>query len=228
MVFGLLSKIVIPDERLFIYLDKFSKTNNKTEMKKGYLIIAAILLIFGVYGCSSYNGLVQKDNKVQNLWADVQTQYQRRADLIGNLVKTVQGAADFEKSTLTEVIQARAAATQVKLEASDLTPENMQKFQAAQDQLSGSLSRLLVSVEQYPNLKSNENFMNLQTQLESTENRISVARRDFNAGVGEYNLSVRSFPNNLFAGLFGFSAKAFFEASAAAQQAPDVNFDFKK
>lgn len=197
-------------------------------MKKGYLIIAAIILIFGVIGCNSYNGLVQKDTKVQNLWADVQTQYQRRADLIGNLVKTVQGAADFEKSTLTEVIQARAAATQIKLDANDLTPENMQKYQAAQDQLSGSLSRLLVSVEQYPTLKANENFLNLQAQLEGTENRIAVSRKDFNAGVGEYNLSVRSFPNNIMAGIFGFSAKAFFEATAGAQNAPDVNFDFKK
>lgn len=197
-------------------------------MKRGYLIIAAIVLIFGVYGCNSYNGLVKKDNDVQTLWADVQTQYQRRADLIGNLVKTVQGAADFEKGTLTEVIQARAAATQIKLDANDLTPENMQKYQAAQDQLSGSLSRLLVSVEQYPNLKANENFMNLQTQLEGTENRIAVARRDFNAGVKEYNLTVRSFPKNILAGMFGFAPKAFFEASAAAQTAPDVKFDFKK
>lgn len=197
-------------------------------MKKGTLAIVAILLLFGMYGCSSYNGLVGKDNNVQKLWADVQTQYQRRADLISTLVKTVQGAADFEKSTLTEVIQARASATQVKFEAKDLTPENMAKFQAAQDQLSGSLSRLMVSVEQYPNLKANQNFLDLQAELAGTENRIAVARRDFNGGVGEYNLSVRSFPMNLLAGIFGFAPKGFFEASAKAQDAPDVNFDFKK
>jgi LemA protein len=197
-------------------------------MKKGTLAIVAILLLFGMYGCSSYNGLVGKDNNVQKLWADVQTQYQRRADLISTLVKTVQGAADFEKSTLTEVIQARASATQVNFEAKDLTPENMAKFQAAQDQLSGSLSRLMVSVEQYPNLKANQNFLDLQAELAGTENRIAVARRDFNGGVGEYNLSVRSFPMNILAGIFGFAPKGFFEASAKAQDAPDVNFDFKK
>ena len=197
-------------------------------MKKGTLAIVAILLLLGMYGCSSYNGLVGKDNNVQKLWADVQTQYQRRADLISTLVKTVQGAADFEKSTLTEVIQARASATQVKFEAKDLTPENMAKFQAAQDQLSGSLSRLMVSVEQYPNLKANQNFLDLQAELAGTENRIAVARRDFNGGVGEYNLAVRSFPMNILAGIFGFAPKGFFEASAKAQDAPDVNFDFKK
>jgi LemA protein len=197
-------------------------------MNKGILLILGVLLIFGVVGCNSYNGMVGKDNSVQKLWADVQTQYQRRTDLIGTLVKTVQGAADFEKGTLTEVIQARASATQVKFEAKDLTPENMAKFQAAQDQLSGSLSRLMVSVEQYPNLKSNENFMNLQAELAGTENRIAVSRKDFNGGVGDYNLSVRSFPNNILANMFGFAAKGFFQASEKAQNAPDVNFDFKK
>lgn len=197
-------------------------------MKKGTLAIVAIILLFAVYGCNSYNGLVGKDNNVQELWSKVQTQYQRRSDLIANLVKTVQGAADFEKGTLTDVINARAAATQIKLEANDLTPENMAKFQAAQDQLSGSLSRLLVAVEQYPNLKANQNFLELQAQLEGTENRIAVARNDFNAGVGEYNLAVRTFPANIMANIFGFSAKAFFEAAEKAQTAPDVNFDFKK
>ena len=197
-------------------------------MKKGTLAIVAVLLLFGMYGCSSYNGLVGKDNNVQKLWADVQTQYQRRSDLIGTLVKTVQGAADFEKGTLTEVIQARASATQMKFEAKDLTPENMAKFQAAQDQLSGSLSRLMVTVEQYPNLKANQNFLDLQAELAGTENRIAVARRDFNGAVGDYNLSVRSFPGNIMAGIFGFAVKGFFEASDKAQSAPDVNFDFKK
>jgi LemA protein len=193
----------------------------------GTLGIVALLLLFGMYGCNSYNGLVQKDNKVDELWSNVQTQYQRRADLIGNLVKTVQGAADFEKGTLTDVINARASATAVNISVDDLTPENMAKFQAAQDQLSGSLSRLLVAVEQYPDLKANQNFLELQAQIEGTENRISVSRNDFNSGVGEYNLSVRTFPNNLMAGIFGFAKKAFFEATVSAQGAPDVNFDFK-
>ncbi|WP_341228347.1 LemA family protein [uncultured Arcticibacterium sp.] len=197
-------------------------------MKKlGTLGIVGFLLLFGMYGCNSYNGLVEKDNNVETLWSKVQTQYQRRADLIGNLVKTVQGAADFERGTLTDVIEARSKATAVQLSADDLTPENMAKFQAAQDQLSGSLSRLLVSVERYPDLKANQNFLELQAQIEGTENRISVARNDFNAGVGDYNLSVRTFPNNLMAGFFGFSKKAFFEASEGAQDAPDVDFDFK-
>lgn len=198
-------------------------------MKKlGTLAIVGFLLLFVMYGCNSYNGLVSKDNNVDKLWANVQTQYQRRADLIGNLVKTVQGAADFEKSTLTEVIEARSKATSIQLSADDLTPENMAKFQAAQDQLSGSLSRLLVAVEQYPNLKANQNFLELQAQLEGTENRISVARNDFNTGVGDYNLAVRQFPMNLFAGIFGFDKKSFFEAAESAQNAPDVEFDFKK
>ncbi len=198
-------------------------------MKKlGTLGIVGLLLLFVMYGCSSYNGLVEKDNNVDKLWANVQTQYQRRADLIGNLVKTVQGAADFERRTLTDVIEARSKATAIQLSADDLTPENLAKFQAAQDQLSGALSRLLVSVEQYPNLKANQNFLELQAQLEGTENRISVARNDFNEGVSQYNLAVRQFPMNLLAGIFGFETRAFFEASEAAQSAPSVDFNFDK
>lgn len=197
-------------------------------MSKITIFIVGALLVLGMIGCNGYNGMVGKDNNVDKLWADVQTQYQRRNDLIGNLVKTVQGAADYEKSTLTAVIEARASATSIKLDAKDLTPENMAKFQAAQDQLSGSLSRLLVSVEQYPNLKANENFMNLQAEISGTENRIAVSRKDFNGGVGDYNLSVRSFPNNILANIFGFAAKGFFQASEKAQSAPDVDFNFKK
>ena len=183
-----------------------------------------ILAVFGFYGCSSYNGLVQKDASVQEKWAQVQTQYQRRSDLIPNLVRTVQGAANFEKSTLTAVIQARANATGIKVDASQLTPENIQKFQAAQDQLSGSLSRLLAVAESYPQLRATANFSELQAQLEGTENRIAVSRNDFNSVVKDYNVSVRSFPNSLFAGIFGFGVKGFFEASQAAQNAPTVQF----
>ncbi len=193
-------------------------------MSKGLIIGVVIALLFGFYGCSSYNGLVQKDASVQEKWAQVQTQYQRRADLIPNLVNTVQGAANFEKSTLTAVIQARANATGIKVDPTQLTPENIQKFQAAQDQLSGSLSRLLAVAESYPQLRATQNFSELQAQLEGTENRISVARNDFNSVVKDYNVSARSFPNNIFAGIFGFGVKGFFEASQAAQNAPTVKF----
>jgi len=193
-------------------------------MKKGTLIIIGLFVLFGMYGCSTYNGLVGKEETVQEKWAQVQTQYQRRADLIPNLVNTVKGAADFEKETLTQVIQARANATSMNVDPSKLTPENIQKFQAAQDQLSGALSRLLVTVEQYPQLKANQNFLELQAQLEGTENRITVARNDFNGVVKLYNQAVRVFPASLFAGIFGFSPKGYFEASAGAQNAPTVTF----
>lgn len=194
-------------------------------MSRTTIIVVAVLLILGVYGCSSYNGLVQKDTQVENAWANVQTQYQRRADLIPNLVRTVQGAANFEKSTLEAVINARSKATGINLTTSEqLTPENIQKFQAAQDQLSGSLSRLLAVAESYPQLRATQNFSELQAQLEGTENRITVARNDFNGVATGYNQSVRSFPNNIFAGIFGFQRKGLFEASQAAQNAPTVQF----
>lgn len=193
-------------------------------MSKVTIIVLVVLALFGFYGCSSYNGLVQKDTQVENAWANVQTQYQRRADLIPNLVRTVQGAANFEKETLSAVIQARANATGINLNADQLTPENIQKFQAAQDQLSGSLSRLLAVAESYPDLKATQNFSELQAQLEGTENRITVARNDFNGVATAYNASVRSFPNNIFAGIFGFVRKGLFEASQAAQSAPTVQF----
>jgi len=193
-------------------------------MSKVTIIVLVVLALFAVYGCSSYNGLVEKDTQVENAWANVQTQYQRRADLIPNLVRTVQGAANFEKSTLSAVIQARANATGINLNADQLTPENIQKFQAAQDQLSGTLSRLLAVAESYPDLKATQNFSELQAQLEGTENRITVARNDFNGVATSYNQSVRSFPNNIFAGIFGFARKGLFEASKAAQSAPTVQF----
>ncbi|PRY23257.1 LemA protein [Spirosoma oryzae] len=193
-------------------------------MSKSLIIVVVIALILGMYGCSSYNGLVTSDTNVQEKWSQVQTQYQRRSDLIPNLVNTVKGAANFEKGTLVAVQEARSKATSINLTADQLTPENVQKFQAAQDQLSGSLSRLLAVAENYPNLKATQNFSELQAQLEGTENRISVARNDFNGAVREYNQSVRSFPNNIFAGIFGFPVKGFFEASQAAQNAPSVQF----
>ncbi len=193
-------------------------------MKKSTLIIIGIILLLSVYGCSSYNGLLEKDQEVKKKWSNVQTQYQRRSDLIPNLVSTVKGAADFEKTTLTQVIEARAKATSMQINPENLTPENIQKFQAAQDQLSGALSRLLVSVEQYPQLKANENFLELQSQLEGTENRIGVARNEFNAAVQTYNTAALRFPAVIFAKIFGFSEKGFFQASDAAQAAPTVKF----
>ncbi len=193
-------------------------------MSKGLIIVIILAIVVGFFGCSTYNGMVTKDEAVNNAWGQVQNQYQRRADLIPNLVNTVKGAADFEKSTLESVIQARANATSTNFTADQLTPENVAKFQQAQEQLSGALSRLLVSVERYPELKANQNFLELQAQLEGTENRITVARNDFNNVVKDYNQTVRVFPANLFAGIFGFAQKGYFEASQAAQTAPSVQF----
>lgn len=192
-------------------------------MKRFFSYAVAALLLFSLSGCS-YNTMVSLDENVKNKWAVVQSSYQRRADLIPNLVNTVKGAADFEKSTLTQVIEARANATSIKVDPANLTPENIQKFQQAQDALSGSLSRLLAVAEAYPQLKANQNFLELQAQLEGTENRINVARNDFNAAVNEYNSKIRSFPANITAGIFGFKQKGYFEASAAAQNAPTVQF----
>ncbi|HHH52750.1 MAG TPA: LemA family protein [Bacteroidetes bacterium] len=186
------------------------------------LIILALLLFFG--GCNSYNSFVDKDQNVQTAWSKVQSAYQRRADLIPNLVNTVKGYADFEKSTLTEVVNARAKATSMNIDASKLTPEAIQQFQSAQSGLSSALSRLLVTVERYPDLKANKNFLELQSQLEGTENRIKVARDKFNEEVKNYNKSVKKFPGNLFAGIFGFKEKPYFEADKGAEKAPEVKF----
>jgi len=186
--------------------------------------LLGIIVILGTSSCGTYNNMVSKDERVKEAWAGVQNQYQRRADLIPNLVNTVKGAADFEKSTLESVIEARAKATQTTISPDNLTPENIQKFQAAQDGLSSALSRSLVTVERYPELKANQNFLELQAQLEGTENRITVARNDFNAAVRDYNSTVRSFPANIMAGIFGFETKTPFEATQAAQTAPTVQF----
>ena len=188
------------------------------------IVIVAFVLILGGCGCSGYNSMVNLDEGVKAKWGSVQSNYQRRADLIPNLVNTVKGAANFEQETLTKVIEARAKATSVNINPGELTPENLQKFQAAQGELSGALSRLLVSVERYPELKANQNYLDLQKQLEGTENRINVARNDFNGSDQEYNQVVRRFPNNLFAGMFGFSVKQPFEADAGSQKAPEVKF----
>ena len=169
--------------------------------------------------------MVGLDENVKAKWAGVQSDYQRRADLIPNLVNTVKGAANFEQETLTRVIEARAKATQTTINPGDLTPENLQRFQQAQGELSSALSRLLVTVERYPDLKANQNFLNLQTQLEGTENRIKVSRNDFNTAVQEYNQTVRRFPNVLYAGVLGFPVRQPFQADPAAQTAPTVDFN---
>ncbi len=187
------------------------------------VIIAAVLLIGGC-GCSSYNGLVQQDETVKNSWNNVQSDYQRRADLIPNLVNTVKGEANFEQTTLTNVIEARAKATSVKIDPTNLTPEKLQEFQQSQGQLSQSLGRLLVVSEQYPTLRANDAFRGLQAQLEGTENRIKVARNDFNNVVAGYNVKVRSFPTSIFAGMLGFKAKPGFAADAGSDKVPQVKF----
>jgi LemA protein len=181
-----------------------------------------VILFFMVRG--GYNGLVTQDETVKNKWNNVQSDYQRRADLIPNLVATVKGEANFEQTTLTNVIQARASATSVKVDPANLTPEKIQQFQQAQGQLSTALGRLLVVTENYPNLRANDAFRGLQAQLEGTENRIKVSRNDFNDAVASYNVKVRSFPMNIFAGMFGFHPKEGFQADTAAATAPKVQF----
>lgn len=195
-------------------------------MRKWITIGAVVVLAIFLYNLfvGSYNNMVKKGEEVTRAWQDVESDYQRRLDLIPNLVNTVKGYADFEQSTLTAVIEARAQATQVKIDANNLTPEALQQFQAAQGQLSSSLSRLLVTVEQYPDLKANQNFLELQAELAGTENRIKVARNKFNAVVQEYNTYIKTFPRNIVAGMFGFAPKAYFEADEAASKAPEVKF----
>lgn len=185
------------------------------------LIVAAIVVVWGITG---YNGLVGMDEGVETKWADVETQYQRRADLIPNLVNTVKGYAAHESETLQAVVEARAKATSMNIDPTNMSAEQIANFQKAQDGVSSALGRLLVTVEKYPDLKANENFRELQAQLEGTENRISVARRDYNEAARKYNTTLRSFPKNILAGMFGFEKKAYFEAQEGSEQAPTVQF----
>ena len=188
------------------------------------IVIIAVLAIITMWGISAYNGLVSMDEGVQTKWADVETQYQRRADLIPNLVNTVKGYAAHESETLQAVVEARAKATSVNIDPTNMSAEQIANFQKAQDGVSSALSRLLVTVEKYPDLKANENFRELQAQLEGTENRISVARRDYNEAARKYNTTLRSFPKNILAGMFGFEKKSYFEAQESSEQAPTVQF----
>ena len=193
-------------------------------MKKTLIIIIAVVAIVGIYFVSSYNGLVGAEENVENAWSNVENQYQRRSDLIPNLVNTVKGYANHEKETLDAVISARAKATQTTIDPSNLTAENMKAFQQAQGEISSALSRLLVSVERYPDLKANENFKTLQAQLEGTENRISVERRKFNSIAKEFNTTIRKFPKNIVASMFGFEKRPYFEAQEGSEKAPEVKF----
>lgn len=188
------------------------------------LVILGIVALLLFMGCNGYNGLVKQDESVKKAWNNVQTEYQNRSDLVGNLVNTVKGAADFEQKTLTDVVEARAKATSVNINADNLTPDKIAEFQAAQGQLTGALSRLLATVEAYPTLKATENFTKLQGQLEGIENNIKNSRKIFNEAINLYNTKVRSFPMNILSGIFGFKSKEGFKADAGAEKAPKVEF----
>ena len=198
-------------------------------MKKWLIpLIIIALIVYGIYNraVGFNNTAVEYEATAKTAWSNVESSYQRRNDLIGNLVKTVQGAADFERNTLTEVIEARAKATSVTIDPTNITPENLAAFQQAQSGLSGALSKLLVTVERYPELKANQNFLDLQNQLEGTENRINVARDRFNESVNTYDIFTKKFPNSVLAGWFGFDEMARYKANAGSENAPDIDFDF--
>jgi len=190
------------------------------------LIIGAIVLGIYFLFAGKYNNAVDKQEQARKTWADVESSYQRRNDLIPSLVNTVKGAADFERSTLTEVIEARSKATSINVDAENMTEAQMQQFQQAQSQVSSALSRLLVTVERYPELKATQNFQQLQSQLEGTENRINVARNRYNESVTEYNRYIRQFPNNVIVGMYGFDRMPVYEADEGAETAPEVEFEF--
>lgn len=188
--------------------------------------VAAIIIFIIASMVTPYNRMVSKEETCSEAWSNVENAYQRRLDLIPNLVKTVQGAANYEKGTLEAVIEARSKATSVQVDANNLSEESIAKFQAAQDQLGSALNRMLVTIERYPELKANQNFLELQAQLEGTENRIAVERNNFNKTVNSYNSYIRKFPNNIIAGMFNFDKKGYFKAAAGAENAPNVEFNF--
>ncbi len=192
--------------------------------RRTWIIVLAVVLIAVMWGVKRYNGFIALEEGVTGQWANVENVYQRRADLIPNLVSTVKGYADFEQETLTGVIEARAKATSITVDPTNMTPQSMAAFQQAQDGLGSALSRLMVTVERYPELKANQNFLELQSQLEGTENRIAVERRKFNEITRGYNTTIRKFPNSMIAGVTGFEKKAYFEAIAGSETAPVVEF----
>ena len=191
---------------------------------KGLIITIVVIVLVALWGILSYNGLVEMDEKVSNQWANVETQYQRRSDLIPNLVNTVKGYAKHESQTLEAVMAARSQATQVKIDPSNCTPQQLAAYQKAQGDVTTALGKLLAITENYPDLKANQNFLELQSQLEGTENRINVARKDFNDSAKEYNTSLRRFPRNIIASMFGFEKRNYFKAEAGAEKAPKVEF----
>lgn len=191
---------------------------------KGLIITIVVIVLVALWGISSYNGLVGMDENVSNKWANVETQYQRRSDLIPNLVNTVKGYAKHESQTLEAVMAARSQATQVKIDPSNCTPQQLAAYQKAQGDVTTALGKLLAITENYPDLKANQNFLELQSQLEGTENRINVARKDFNDSAKEYNTSLRRFPRNIIASMLGFEKRNYFEAEAGSEKAPKVEF----
>ena len=192
---------------------------------KGLLIVLGILVIIFFWGCNVYNGLIGVDQDVKNKWGNVETNYQRRMDLYNSVIKVVEGSANFEKSTLVQVIQARAAATSVQVNLNDSA--SLARYQQAQAGMQSAFARLMAVAEQYPDLKSTKAFSDFQTQIEGTENRINVARQDYNTAVNGYNLRVKRFPGNLFAGMFGYHEKAYYKSDEGSQKAPDIKFDIK-
>ena len=193
-------------------------------MKKSTIIVLVIVAVVAIWGITGYNGLVKADEALNTAWSNVENQYQRRADLIPNLVNTVKGYAEHEKETLDAVVAARTRATQVTVDAENLTPEKLQEYQKIQNEVGAALGRLLAVAEAYPDLKANTNFLELQAQLEGTENRISVERRNFNEVAKKYNTSIRTFPRNMLAGMFGFEKRPYFEAQEGAENVPVVQF----
>ncbi len=191
----------------------------------GLLILVGILVILGFWGCNGYNGLVTADQDVKKVWSNVETNYQRRTDLYSSIIKTVEASANFEKSTLQAVVEARAKATSINVDIND--PASLEAYQKAQANLQGSFSRLIASFEAYPDLKTTQAFRDFQAQIEGTENRINIARQDYNKSIEAYNLKVKRFPKNILAGIFGFKEKPFYKADAGSEKNPDIKFDIK-
>ncbi len=193
--------------------------------RSGILILLAIVVLLGFWGCNSYNGLISADQDVKKVWSNVETNYQRRTDLYSSIIKTIEGSANFEKSTLREVLEARSKATSINVDIND--PASLEAYQKAQANLQGSFSKLLAVVENYPDLKTTQAFRDFQTQIEGTENRINIARQDYNKSIEGYNLIVKRFPKSIFASLFGYKEKPFYKSDAGSEKAPDINFDIK-
>jgi LemA protein len=193
--------------------------------RTGLLVLIGILVILGFWGCSGYNGLVTADQNVKKVWGNVETNYQRRTDLYSSIIKTIEGSANFEKSTLREVLEARAKATSINVDIND--PASLEAYQRAQAGLQSSFSKLMAVVENYPDLKTTQAFRDFQAQIEGTENRINIARQDYNKSVESYNLMVKRFPKNILAGIFGFKEKAFYKADPGSEKNPDIKFDIK-